>query len=36
MNNVFSNYNSLKESVKIKSLTPTTYRVHQSSIFSIL
>jgi 4-hydroxy 2-oxovalerate aldolase len=36
MNNVFSNYNSLKESVEIKSLTPTTYRVHQSSIFSIL
>ena len=36
MNNVFSNYNSLKEGVEIKSLTPTTYRVDQSSIFSIL
>jgi 4-hydroxy 2-oxovalerate aldolase len=36
MNNVFSNYNSLKESVENKSLTPTTYHVHQSSIFSIL
>lgn len=36
MNNVFSNYNSLKESLEIKSLTPTTYHVHQSSIFSIL
>ena len=34
MNNVFFKYNSLKESLNITTLTPTTYRVNQSSIFS--
>jgi len=34
MNNVFLNYNSLKESVEIKSFTPTTYGISQNSIFA--
>ena len=34
MNNVFSIYEALEESVQIQSLTPTTYRINQSSIFS--
>ena len=33
MNNVFSIYEALEESVPIQSLTPATYRINQSSIF---
>jgi len=36
MNDVFFKYSSLTESLAITALTPTTYRVDQSSIFSIL
>jgi 4-hydroxy 2-oxovalerate aldolase len=34
MNDVFLKYTSLAESLAITSLTPTTYRIDQSSIFS--
>ncbi|MBN4080845.1 aldolase catalytic domain-containing protein [Caldithrix abyssi] len=34
MNEVFFKYASIKESLNITSLTPTTYRINQNSIFS--
>ena len=34
MNDVFYKYSSLVDSLPITSLTPTTYRIDQSSIFS--
>jgi len=34
MNDVFLKYSELDKGLKIKTLTPTTYRVEQSSIFS--
>jgi len=34
MNDVFLSYKSLAESIDITALTPTTYRINQSSIFS--
>lgn len=34
MNDVFFKYASLEENLNITSLTPTTYRINQSSIFS--
>ena len=34
MNDVFFKYTSLSESLAITTLTPTTYRIDQSSIFS--
>jgi len=36
MNNIFSKYNSLSNSLVITSLTPTTYRINQSSVFAPL
>jgi 4-hydroxy 2-oxovalerate aldolase len=36
MNNVFQRYKKIKGSLIITSLTPTTYRINQSSIFSPL
>tara|TARA_B110000467_G_C18336488_1_gene498375 strand:+ start:1363 stop:2883 length:1521 start_codon:yes stop_codon:yes gene_type:complete len=34
MNDVFLKYKTLSESVPVKALTPTTYRITQSSVFS--
>jgi len=34
MNDVFFKYTSLAESLAITTLTPTTYRIDQSSVFS--
>jgi 4-hydroxy 2-oxovalerate aldolase len=34
MNDVFFKYTSLAESLAVTTLTPTTYRIDQSSIFS--
>ena len=34
MNDVFYKYTSLTESLAITTLTPTTYRIDQSSVFS--
>jgi 4-hydroxy 2-oxovalerate aldolase len=34
MNDVFFKYTSLEESLAISTLTPTTYRIDQNSIFS--
>lgn len=36
MNDVFFNYKLLKNSIEIQSLTPTSYRVNQHSLFSII